>query len=69
MPIPDFQTLMLPLLEFVGDRDEHSFKQAIPYLANKFNLTEEEKRELLPSGKQAKFNNRVYWSVYTTMEG
>ena len=62
MPIPDFQTLMLPLLDFSGDEKEHSFKEAIPFLANQFNLTEEEKRELLPSGKQLRFNNRVYWS-------
>ena len=62
MPIPDFQSLMLPLLRFVEDRQEHSFKEAIPFLADRFNLSEEEKRELLPSGKQAKFNNRVYWT-------
>lgn len=62
MPIPDFQTLMLPLLKLAEDRQEHSFKEAIPFLANQFNLTEEEKRELLPSGKQARFDNRVYWT-------
>lgn len=62
MPIPDFQALMLPLLKLAGDKQEHSFKETIPFLANQFHLTEEEKRELLPSGKQAKFNNRVYWS-------
>jgi len=60
MSIPNFQTLMLPLLELAGDRIEHSFKEAIPFLATKFALTEDEKRELLPSGKQPKFNNRVY---------
>lgn len=62
MPIPDFQTLMLPLLRYTGDKKEHTFKKAIPYLANQFNLNEEEKRELLPSGKQARFDNRVYWT-------
>ena len=62
MPIPDFQALMLPLLKYTGDKQQHSFKEAIPFLANQFNLTEEEKKELLPSGKQAKFNNRVYWT-------
>ncbi len=62
MSIPDFQTLMLPLLKFAKDRQEHSFKEAIPFLADKFNLTEDEKRILLPSGKQPKFNNRVYWA-------
>ncbi len=62
MPIPEFQALMLPLLKYTEDKKEHSFKEVIPYLANQFNLTEAEKRELLPSGKQAKFNNRVYWT-------
>ena len=62
MSIPDFQTLMLPLLKLAGDRVEHSFKEAIPFLATMFALTEEEKRELLPSGKQSKFNNQVYWT-------
>lgn len=62
MPIPDFQTLMLPLLRFAKDNREHSFKEAIPWLANEFGLTEDETRELLPSGKQSKFSNRVYWT-------
>ena len=62
MPIPDFQTLMLPLLQLTKDKQEHSFKEAIPFLASQFHLTEEEKRELLPSGKQARFDNRVYWT-------
>lgn len=62
MTIPDFQTLMLPLLKFAGDREEHTFKEAIPFLAREFELTQEEKRQLLPSGKQFRFNNRVYWT-------
>ena len=62
MTIPDFQTLMLPLLRFAKDNREHSFKEAIPWLANEFGLTEDERRELLPSGKQSKFSNRVYWT-------
>ena len=60
MPIPNFQTLMLPLLKLASDRLEHSFKDAIPFLAEKFDLTENEKKELLPNGKQSKFNKRVY---------
>jgi restriction system protein len=62
MPIPDYQAIMLPLLEFVGDKQEHSLREAINYLAKKFNLTEEEKQELLPSGKQSTFDNRVGWA-------
>ena len=62
MSIPDFQTIMLPFLRFIEDRQEHTFKEAIPFLANRFGLTEEERRQLLPSGKQSKFSNRVYWT-------
>ena len=62
MPIPDFQTIMLPLLKFSGDKKEHSLRQAIEFLADKFNLTEEERKELLPSGQQATFDNRVGWA-------
>ena len=62
MPIPEYQTIMLPLLEFAGDKQEHSLREAISFLANKFNLTEEETKELLPSGKQSTFNNRVGWA-------
>ncbi len=62
MSIPDFQTIMLPLLELAGDSKEHKLSDAIEHLANHFNLTDAERRELLPSGKQARFDNRVGWS-------
>lgn len=60
--IPDFQTVMLPLLEFARDGREHTLSEANTNLANHFNLTEAERKELLPSGKQSRFNNRVGWS-------
>jgi restriction system protein len=62
MAIPDYQTIMLPLLKFLSDQQEHSTREAIDFLANKFNLTPEERRELLPSGQQAIFDNRVGWA-------
>lgn len=62
MGIPDFQSLMLPLLAFAGDGKEHSLREAIEALANQFNLTLDERKELLPSGRQATFDNRVGWS-------
>src|SRR3989338_1378391 len=61
MPIPDFQTIMLPLLQYFSDEKEHSIREAADYIANKFNLTVEERRELLSSGKQPVINNRVAW--------
>ncbi len=62
MSIPDYQSIMLPLLRYSGDGQEHSFRECIEALAGHFKLTHEEKKELLPSGKQAIFDNRVGWA-------
>ena len=62
MPIPDFQSVMLPLLSFSADQQEHSLQDAVESLANQFALSTEERQELLPSGKQARFDNRVAWA-------
>jgi len=43
MAIPDYQTIMLPLLRFAGDGQVHSKHEAVEYLANCFELTEEER--------------------------
>jgi len=62
MAIPDYQSIMLPLLKFAGDGEEHSLREAIEDLADEFSLTDEERKELLPSGRQATFDNRVGWA-------
>jgi len=62
MAIPDYQTIMLPLLKFAGDGQEHSLRETIDFLAHEFNLSDEERKELLPSGSQATFDNRVGWA-------
>jgi restriction system protein len=62
MSIPDYQSIMLPLLKFASDRLEHSLRETIEALADKFGLTGEERSELLPSGQQAVFDNRVGWA-------
>jgi restriction system protein len=59
--IPDYQTLMLPVLDVVRDR-EMSTKDAVSALADKFQLSEEERENLLPSGRQRTFDNRVNWA-------
>lgn len=62
MPIPDYQTMMLPLLKYASDKQEHSIRKAIEALATTFNLSEEERKELLPTGQQPVFDNRVGWT-------
>ncbi len=70
MPIPDFQSIMLPLLELASDGKEHSLEEARNLLAKRFNLTETERGELLPSGRQRRFDNRVAWAkVYLQRAG
>ena len=62
MAIPDYQSVMLPLLRLTGDGKEHSLRACISVLADEFKLSEDERSELLPSGKQARFDNRVGWA-------
>lgn len=62
MSIPDYQTLMLPVLRLASDKEEHRFRDSIESLAVEFRLSDEEQNELLPSGNQAVFNNRVGWA-------
>jgi restriction system protein len=62
IPIPDYQSIMLPLLKFAGDKKEHSIREAIEHIANIFNLSEEERREVLSSGQQYIIDNRVSWA-------
>ena len=70
MTIPDYQTIMLPLLHFADDGEVHSTREAINYLADFFKLTEEEIKEILPSGTARLFDNRIGWaSTYLRKAG
>lgn len=62
MPIPDYQTVMLPLLRLTGQRHTISVREAIEILTEEFKLTKEERSALLPSGKQEIIVNRVGWA-------
>src|SRR6476619_73224 len=53
---------MLPVLKVASDGAEHRMSDVIDTLANELHLTETEREELLPSGKQPVFNNRVHWA-------
>lgn len=61
MPIPDFQTLMLPFLRHTADGLEHTAPETEDSLAAQFQLNESERNELLSSGKQTRFGNRIAW--------
>lgn len=60
--IPDYQSLMLPLLKYIRDGQIHNIQDAINVLAKELNLNEEDLNEWLPSKSQKKFYNRVYWA-------
>jgi restriction system protein len=63
VPIPDFHSIMRPWLETASDGQEHALQEVIADLGDSFGLTPEERAELLPSGFQAKFTNRVAWAA------
>ena|SRR5215217_6746356 len=60
--IPDYQTLMLPLLRLAQDGQEHRIGHVIEPLAKQLGLSTDELAEMLPSGRQPVFNNRVHWA-------
>ena len=62
MTLPDFQAIMLPLLSFAADGNEHSLRESIEFIAEQFKLTDVERKKLLPSGRQYTFDNRVGWA-------
>jgi restriction system protein len=62
MAIPDFQSIMLPLLNLAADGKEHRYRDAVEKLADGFDLAEDERKALLPSGVDKIFSNRVGWA-------
>lgn len=62
MAIPDFQTLMLPLLELLKDGNPVKLSEMVEIMSDKYNLTEEERNEWLPSRLQKTMYNRVAWA-------
>lgn len=63
MTIPDYQSIMLPLLKQIANLDEQSLRNMIQNLSAYFNLIDEEMKELQPSGQQRVFANRVGWTA------
>lgn len=64
MPIPDFQSIMLPLLKFAADGKEHSIQEPMYHICKVFNLSVQELNEPLPSGREKKIENRIRWARF-----
>ena len=62
MVISDYQSIMLPLLQFASDEKEHPLREAVDDLAQRFQLADAERKQLLSSGVQPTFDNRVVWA-------
>lgn len=60
--IPDYQSIMLPLLKVVADKKEYKLQELIETLSSTFKLTDDDRAEMLPSGQQRIFDNRVAWA-------
>ena len=63
MAIPDFQSIMLPVLKLLGDKKEYQSKEIKDYICKEFKLTEKEMEEKLPSSNSISLiSNRVAWA-------
>lgn len=69
MPIPDYQALMLPVLQLAAE-GETRVPEVEQRLADIFGLTQEDRDLMLPSGRQKRFHNRIHWAkFYLTKAG
>lgn len=62
MAVPDFQSFFLPLLKYSSDGEQHSAKEAYAAMVDHFGLSQEDRKEMLPSGKQVTYKNRIAWA-------
>jgi len=70
MAIPDYETVMLPLLRLAANEAELRLREVVESLATEFMLSENERAEMLPSGTAPTFANRVGWArTYLSQAG
>jgi len=62
MPVPGYKRFMRPLLEALSDGAEHPVADAYVAASDRLGLTEDDRSELLPSGKQEVWRNRAGWA-------
>lgn len=61
MPVPDYETLMLPVLRLFGSGAKN-VAECVPALKDEFGITDEEARELIPSGSMSVLQSRAHWA-------
>lgn len=64
MPIPNLESMMLPMLKLLGDKKDHTMNDIEKNLAILFGLTESEKIQPKPSGGETLFHNRLHWAKF-----
>ena len=64
MQIPDYQTVMLPVLKHAATREETSSAECADVVADEFHLSADDRNQLLPSGGRTVIRNRVGWARY-----
>lgn len=62
MSVPDYQSLLRPLLESISDGEAHAMRAVSQRVAEQLNLSEGDLQETLPSGRQTTFANRLGWA-------
>jgi len=63
MSVPSFTEIMLPILRKAADNRTYSLKECVAFIEQYFELTDEEKQERVPSGKQRTVYNRITWAI------
>ncbi|MCS7002955.1 MAG: restriction endonuclease, partial [Dehalococcoidia bacterium] len=63
MPVPDYQSMMSPILQLLRDGDRHANDEIRDMIAEHFGLLNFERQELIPSGTETLLNNRVSWAL------
>ena len=62
MNVPKYFEMHKPILQFLSDQQIHTLKEIKQYVAKEFKLTERDMEEMLPSGRQTYFSNRIGWA-------
>jgi len=62
MSIPDYESIMLPVLQFIKDGNVYKTRSIVEYIIELFKISPEEAKELIPSGRAKLIDNRVGWA-------